>query len=73
MQDTWGLLQPDVSADKTVVAVGIARMGEPAIIAQYRGTSSYRGTGMALSAAAGRLSYIHGLKVSTMRLCLSPW
>lgn len=46
----------------TAVAVGIAKLGEPAVLATHKEASSFVGTGRALSAAAGRLSYVHGLK-----------
>lgn len=51
----------------TAVAVGIAKLGEPAVVAAgvaaaTSAGSSYVGTGRALSAAAGRLSYCFGLK-----------
>lgn len=51
----------------TAVAVGIAKLGEPAVVAAGLAAataagSSYVGTGRALSAAAGRLSYCFGLK-----------
>jgi len=45
-----------------VVAVAIARLGEPAEVARARDGGSFVGTGRALSAAAGRLSYVNGLK-----------
>lgn len=55
----------DAAGQLTAVAVGIARLGEPALTsaAASAATSSFVGTGRALSAAAGRLSYVHGLKV----------
>lgn len=51
----------------TAVAVGIAKLGEPAVVAAGAAAataagSSYVGTGRALSASAGRLSYCFGLK-----------
>lgn len=51
----------------TAVAVGIAKLGEPAVVAAGTAAataagSSYVGTGRALSAAAGRLSYCFGLR-----------
>lgn len=63
MQETAGLLPPDVGSSKTAVAVAIAKLGEPAVVAQFKGGGSFIGTGRALSAAAGRLSYVYGLKV----------
>ena len=47
-----------------MVAVAIAKLAEPAVVAQHMGGGSFVGTGKALSAAAGRLSYVHDLKVS---------
>ena len=51
----------------TAVAVGIAKLGEPPAVAAGNARavaagSSYVGTGRALSAAAGRISYCFGLK-----------
>lgn len=48
---------------KTAVVVAIAKLGEPAVVASYTGGGSFVGTGRAMSAAAGRLSYFYGLKV----------
>ena len=45
-----------------MVVVAIARLGEPAEVGRARDGGSFVGTGRALSAAAGRLSYVHGLK-----------
>ena len=53
----------DSSGGLTAVAVGIAKLGEPAVMAMHKEASSFTGTGRALSAAAGRLSYMHGLRV----------
>ena len=53
----------DSSGGLTAVAVGIAKLGEPAVMAMQKEASSFVGTGRALSAAAGRLSYMHGLRV----------
>ncbi len=53
----------DADGRLTAVAVGVAKLGEPAVLAAHVGASSFIGTGRALSVAAGRLSYIHGLKV----------
>ena len=64
MQDTWSILiGGDMDGGLTAVAVGIAKLGEPAVMASFNEASSFVGTGRALSAAAGRLSYVHGLKV----------
>jgi acyl transferase domain-containing protein len=64
VQETAGLLTPDAGGSKTAVAVAIAKLGEPAVVAQFAGGGSFIGTGRALSAAAGRLSYVYGLKAS---------
>lgn len=65
MQDTWSMLAGgDADGGLTAVAVGIAKLGEPAAVAGYKEASSFLGTGRALSVAAGRISYMHGLKVS---------
>lgn len=56
------LLGGDADGGLTAVAVGIAKLGEPAAVAGHKDASSFVGTGRALSVAAGRLSYIHGLK-----------
>ena len=52
----------DADGGLTAVAVGIAKLGEPAAVAGYKEASSFLGTGRALSVAAGRISYMHGLK-----------
>jgi len=52
----------DTDASLTVVAVGIARLGEAPATASHTGGRAFQGTGRALSAAAGRLSYIYDLK-----------
>lgn len=54
-------------SQQTAVSVGIAKLGEPPAVAAgtaaaVEAGSSYVGTGCALSAAAGRLSYFFGLK-----------
>ena len=72
VQECWDLLRPDNIDERTVVAVAIARLGEPAEVGGARGGGSFLGTGRALSAAAGRLSYVHGLKVgqcASSRMC----
>ncbi len=61
------LLGRDSDSRLTAVAVGIAKLGEPAAVAGHKDTSSFVGTGRALSVAAGRLSYVHGLKASADR------
>lgn len=55
-----------------MVAVAIAKLGEAAVVGRYTGGGSFIGTGRALSAAAGRLSYVYGLKVSTAPGSTSP-
>ena len=73
MQDTWMMLVGgDTDGGLTAVAVGIAKLGEPAVLATHKEASSFVGTGRALSAAAGRLSYVHGLKVCDRLLVLGP-
>lgn len=67
VQETAGLLTPDAGTGKTAVAVAIAKLGEPAVVAQFAGGGSFVGTGRALSSAAGRLSYVYGLKASVSR------
>ena len=67
VQETAGLLTPDAGSSKTAVAVAIAKLGEPAVVTQFAGGGSFIGTGRALSAAAGRLSYMYGLKASVLR------
>jgi acyl transferase domain-containing protein len=67
LAETAGLAGPDNDSHQTAVAVGIAKLGEPALItvgtaAAVAGGSSFVGTGRALSAAAGRISYTYGLK-----------
>ncbi|BDA51455.1 probable oleandomycin polyketide synthase, modules 5 and 6 [Coccomyxa sp. Obi] len=63
LEDTWGILAGgDTYGRLTAVAVGVAKLGEPAVLAAHKDASSFIGTGRALSVAAGRISYIHGLK-----------
>ena len=68
LEEAAALAQPDVAAGQlTAVAVGIAKLGEPALVsgasaAATAAGSSFVGTGRALSAAAGRLSFVFGLK-----------
>ena len=58
------LVGGDTDGGLTAVAVGIAKLGEPAVMSGRReAASSFIGTGRALSVAAGRLSYTHNLKV----------
>ena len=53
----------DSSARLTAVAVGVARLGEAPLSAMNVSGRAFQGTGRALSAAAGRLSYTFNLKV----------
>ena len=68
LEESAGLLLPDSSArGQTAVSVGIAKLGEPVAVAAacaaaVAAGSSFVGTGRALSAAAGRLSYCYGLR-----------
>ena len=72
VQETWGLLGADTDTEQTVVAVAIARLSEPALVTHQMSHGSFAGTGKALSVAAGRLSYTHGLKVQPgLLLCCS--
>ena len=61
------LIGGDSDGGLTAVAVGIAKLGEPAVVSAHKEASSFVGTGWALSAAAGRLSYVHGLKACLYR------
>ena len=64
------LVGGDADGAMTAVAVGIAKLGEAAVLATHKEASGFVGTGRALSAAAGRLSYVHGLKVCCCHLQL---
>ena len=83
LEETAGLLAPDsapytagggsTSGSCTAVMVAIAKLGEPAGVAAGSAAavaagSSFIGTGRALSAAAGRLSYCYGLKGPSGRI-----
>lgn len=57
-------MEADTGLEQTVVAIAIAKLSEPAVVAAQTRHGSFAGTGKALSVAAGRLSYTHGLKVS---------
>lgn len=63
------MLPQDTGSQRTAVAVGIAKLGDPAVVA---GASKYGGgfvaSGRAPSVAAGRLSYMQGLKVTPFSL-----
>ena len=70
-QDAYNLIEgPDSPTDlPTAVAVGVARLCDSALDSAADATPSggaYRATGRAPSAAAGRLSYMFGLKVSAL-------
>ena len=64
VQGAWELVSADKGASLTVVAVGMARIAEAPVVAAHTGGRAFQGTGRALSAAAGRLSYVYSLKVS---------
>ena len=57
------MLPQDAGAQQTVVAVAIAKLSEPAVVVAAPVRGSFGGTGKAVSVAAGRLSYVYGLKV----------
>ena len=58
------MLQPDSDGSLTAVAVGIAKLGDPAVVLRAAKLGGgFVASGRAPSVAAGRLSYIHGLKV----------
>ncbi|KAK9866522.1 hypothetical protein WJX84_008502 [Apatococcus fuscideae] len=62
LEDTWDILESDSGLQQTAVAVGIARLSDPPAVTSHKGGGGFTGTGRALSVAAGRLSYAHGLK-----------
>ena len=57
------MLPQDTGSQQTVVAVAIAKLSEPAVVVAAPTGGSFGGTGKAASVAAGRLSYVYGLKV----------
>ena len=58
------MLPPNTVGETTAVAVGIARLGEPAIVLEAsKQGGGFVASGRASSVAAGRLSYVNGLKV----------
>lgn len=63
MQAAYELVQPDMGASMTAVAVGIAKLGEPTVVANHKDRSGFLASGRGLSVAAGRISYTYGLKV----------
>ena len=65
LQGAWELVSADKGSNLTVEGVGIARIGEAPVVAMHAGGRAFQGTGRALSAAAGRLSYIYSLKACT--------
>ena len=88
LEETAALLSPDSSssvgksstayAQQTAVAVGIAKLGEPPAVvagtaAAVTAGSSYVGTGLALSAAAGRISYCYGFKGPSGECSVGGW
>ena len=74
LEHAASLMTHDGDFDKRVaVSVGIAKLGEPQSIARNTAAaimagSSYVGTGKALSAAAGRISFVFGLKGPSIAL-----
>ncbi len=64
VQGAWELVSADKGASLTAVAVGTARIAEAPVVAAHTGGRAFQGTGRALSAAAGRLSYVYSLKAS---------
>ena len=58
------MLLPDTGDSMTAVALGIAKLGDPAVVlGAAKSGGGFVASGRAPSVAAGRLSYIHGLKV----------
>lgn len=73
VQDTWGILSGDAGGQLTAVAVGIAKLGEPAVVGASKLGGGFVASGRAPSVAAGRLSYVYGLKASTSFYWKSDW
>lgn len=67
-QESWNLLPHEEDALMTSVAVGIAKLGEPPYVASSKGGAAFTASGRALSVAAGRLSFVYGLKVGPLML-----
>lgn len=63
LQEAWAVLPRGEDTQATVVAVGIAKLGEPSYVAGSKVGTGFTATGRALSVAAGRLSFVYGLKV----------
>lgn len=68
-QESWSLLPHEEDSLMTSVAVGIAKLGEPPYVASHKAGAAFIATGRALSVAAGRLSFVYGLKVGTNPSC----
>ena len=65
LQETWSMLVQDTGDSMTAVAIGIAKLGDPAVVlGAAKSGGGFVASGRAPSVAAGRLSYTHGLKVS---------
>ncbi len=67
------MLPADTTDETTAVAVGIAKLGEPAVVhvASKHG-GGFVASGRASSVAAGRLSYAYGLKAGFHPLTCLP-
>ena len=60
------MLPADTSSSRTAVAIGIAKLGDPVVVLQAsKHGGGFVASGKAPSVAAGRLSYVNGLKVRT--------
>ena len=67
------MLPADTAGETTAVAVGIAKLGEPAIVLEAsRHGGGFVASGRASSVAAGRLSYAYGLKAGFHLLICLP-
>ena len=66
IQDTTCLLSTDTGSEMTAVAIGIAKLGDPAVVLNASKAGGFVASGRAPSVAAGRLSYVHGLKVRAL-------
>lgn len=66
LQETWRMLPADAGGKSTAVAIAIAKLGEPAVVLEAsKQGGGFVASGRASSVAAGRLSYVNGLKVGT--------